>query len=157
MVWKALSSSVQVRSQENKNTFRGTKRRMPKMSTYRVEKFVEMEKHSHVVSIHTANKAIVLRFFQCANNALPHNRGKWPNISEVYLVLTVIVEIFVHVKISNSSVPQLSYATNFCTATVVCHALVYVHGFRMLLNFVLSAKSTKYTKLNRVRKYLRLQ
>ena len=57
---------------------------------------------------------------------------------------TVIVEIFVRVKISYSSVPQRSYATNFRTATVVCHALVYVHGFRMLLNFVLSAKSTKY-------------
>ena len=33
----------------------------------------------------------------------------------------------------------------------------YVYGFRMLLNFVLSAKSTKYTKLNRIRKFVRLQ
>ena len=37
------------------------------------------------------------------------------------------------------------------------HALVCVHSFRMLLNFVPSAKSTKYTKINRVRKFLRLQ
>ena len=29
----------------------------------------------------------------------------------------------------------------------VSDAFVYVYGFRMLLNFVLSAKSTKYTKL----------
>ena len=70
---------------------------------------------------------------------------------------TIIGEIFVRVKISYSSVPQLSYATNFRTAKVVSHALVYVQGFRMLLNFVLSAKSTKYTKLNRVRKFVRLQ
>ena len=67
---------------------------------------------------------------------------------------TVIVEFFVRVKISYSSVPQLSYATNFRTAPVVSHALVCMHGFRLLLNFVLSAKSTKYTKLNRVQKFL---
>ena len=70
---------------------------------------------------------------------------------------TVIAEIFVRVKISYSSVCQLSYARNFRTATVVSDTLVYVYGFRMLLNFVLSAKSTKYTKLNRVRKFVRLQ
>ena len=69
---------------------------------------------------------------------------------------TVIAEIFVRVKISYSSVCQLSYVRNFRTATVVSDTLVYVYGFRMLLNFVLSAKSTKYTKLNRVRKFVRL-
>ena len=70
---------------------------------------------------------------------------------------TVIAEIFVRVKISYSSVCQLSYARNFRTATVVSDTHAYVYGFRMLLNFVLSAKSTKYTKLNRVRKFVRLQ
>ena len=70
---------------------------------------------------------------------------------------TVIAEIFVRVKISYSSVCQLSYARNFRTATVVSDTLLYVYGFRMLLNFVLSAKSTKYTKLNRVRNFVRLQ
>ena len=70
---------------------------------------------------------------------------------------TVIAEIFVRVKISYSSVCQLSYARNFRTATVVSDILVYVYGFRMLLNFVLPAKSTKYTKLNRVRNFVRLE
>ena len=60
-------------------------------------------------------------------------------------------------KISYSSVGRLSYARNFRTAMVVSDALVYVYGFRMLLNFVHSAKSTKYTKLNRVWKFVRLQ
>ena len=41
--------------------------------------------------------------------------------------------------------------------TVVSDAHAYEYGFRMLLNFVVSAKSTKYTKLNRVRKFVRLQ
>ena len=71
--------------------------------------------------------------------------------------VTVIAEIFVRVKISYSGVCQLSYARNFRTATVVSDTHAYVYGFRMLLNFVLSAKSTKYTKLNRVRKFVRLQ
>ena len=88
-------------------------------------------------------------------NALP--RENWDRGRHQPGLTTVIVEIFVRVKISYSSVTQLSYATNFRTATVVSHALIYVHGFRMQLNFVLSAKSTKYTKLNRVRKFLRLQ
>ena len=70
---------------------------------------------------------------------------------------TVIAEIFVRVKISYSSVCRLSYARNFRTATVVSDTHAYVYGFRMLLNFVLSAKSTKYTKLNRVRNFVRLQ
>ena len=69
---------------------------------------------------------------------------------------TVIAEIFVRVTISNSSVCRLSYARNFRTATVVSDTLVYMYGFRMLLNFVLSAKSTKYTKLNRVQKFVQL-
>ena len=68
---------------------------------------------------------------------------------------TVIAEIFV--KISYSSVRRISYAINFRTARTVSHTLVYVHGLRVLQHFVLSAKSTKSTKLNRVRKYLRLQ
>ena len=54
-------------------------------------------------------------------------------------------------------VRELSYAINFRTATAVSHTFGYGHGFRVLLNFVLSAKSTKYTKLNRIRKFLRLQ
>ena len=70
---------------------------------------------------------------------------------------TVIAEIFVRVKMSYSSVCQLSYARNFRTATVVSDTHACVYGFRMLLNFVLSPKSTKYTKLNRVRKFVRLQ
>ena len=70
---------------------------------------------------------------------------------------SVIAEIFIRVKISYSSVCQLSYARNFRTATLVSDTHAYVYGFRMLLNFVLSAKSTKYTKLNRVRKFVRLQ
>ena len=69
--------------------------------------------------------------------------------------ITVIAEIFVRVKVSYSSVCRLSYARNFRTATMVSDTLVYVYGFRMVLNFVLSAKSTKYTKLNRVRKFVR--
>ena len=44
-----------------------------------------------------------------------------------------------------------SSAIKFRTATVVSHSLLYVHGFRLLLNLVLPAKSTKYTKLNRRR------
>ena len=48
---------------------------------------------------------------------------------------TVIAEIFVRVKISYSSVCQLSYAGNFRTATVVSDTLVYAYGFRMLLLF----------------------
>ena len=70
---------------------------------------------------------------------------------------TVIAEIFVRVKISYSSVREFSYAINFRTLKAVSHTLVYAQGFRMLLIFVLSAKSTKYTKLNRVLKFLRLQ
>ena len=70
---------------------------------------------------------------------------------------TVIAEIFVHVKVSYSSVHERSYAINFHTARTMSHTLLNVHGFRMLLNFVLPAKSTKSTKLNRVRKFLRLQ
>ena len=72
-------------------------------------------------------------------------------------MVTVIAEIFVRVKISYSSVCQISYARNFRTATVMSDTHAYVYGFRMLLNFVLSAKSTKYTKLNRVWKFVRLQ
>ena len=56
---------------------------------------------------------------------------------------TVIAEIFVRVKISYSSARELSYAINFRTARAMSHTLVCVHSFRMLLNFVLSAKSTK--------------
>ena len=49
-------------------------------------------------------------------------------------VNTVIAEIFVSVNISYSSVRELSYAINFHTARTVSHTLLYVHGFRMLLN-----------------------
>ena len=74
-----------------------------------------------------------------------------------WIYSTEIAEIFVRVKISYSSVRELSYAINYRTAMMVSHTLLYVHGFRMLLNFVLSAESTKSTKLNRVRKFVRLQ
>ena len=70
---------------------------------------------------------------------------------------TGIAEISVRVKISYSSVHKLSYAVNFRTARAVSNTLVNMHGFRMLLIFIFSAKSTKYTKLNRVQKFLRLQ
>ena len=52
---------------------------------------------------------------------------------------------------------KLSYAINFRTVRAVSHTLVYMHSFRMLLNLVLLAKSTKNTQLNRVRKVLQLQ
>ena len=48
---------------------------------------------------------------------------------------TVIAEIFVRVKISYSSVRELSYATNFRTVRAVSHSLAYMHGFRLLLKF----------------------
>ena len=58
---------------------------------------------------------------------------------------TVIAEIFVRVKFSHSSVRELSYAINFRTARTVSHTLLYVHGFRMLLNFrTFSRKYKKY-------------
>ena len=63
---------------------------------------------------------------------------------------TEFAEIFVRVKISYSSVRELSYAIQFRTARVMSNALVYMYGFRMRLNFVLSAQSTKFMKLNRV-------
>ena len=44
---------------------------------------------------------------------------------------------------------------NFCMRAML-HTLVYVDGFCLLPIFVLSAKSTNYTKLNWVRKFLRL-
>ena len=68
-----------------------------------------------------------------------------------YLLTTVIAEIFVRVKISYSSACQLSYARNFRTSTVVSETHAYVYGFRVLINFVLSANSTKYTKLMRTK------
>ena len=63
-------------------------------------------------------------------------------------------EMFVLVKISYSSVRELSCGINVRTARTVSHTLLYVHGFRTLLNFVLSVESTKAI---RVRKVLRLQ
>ena len=67
---------------------------------------------------------------------------------------TVTAEIFVRVKISYSSVRELSYAVKFRTARTMSHTLLYMHGFRMLLNFVFSTtESTKSTKLNRVRNF----
>ena len=64
--------------------------------------------------------------------------------------LLATAEIFVRVKISYSSLREFSYAIKFCTARAVSQTLVSLHDFRMLINFVLSAESTKYTKLNRV-------
>ena len=52
----------------------------------------------------------------------------------------MIAEIFVRVKISYSSVRELSYAINLRTLRAVSHTLVYVQDFRLLLIFVLSAK-----------------
>ena len=46
-------------------------------------------------------------------------------------------------KILYPSVRELSYTINFRTVRVVLHTLLYVHGFRMLLNFLLSAKVRK--------------
>ena len=71
------------------------------------------------------------------------------------ILATVIVEICIRLKISYSGVRKLSYAIIFRTARTVSHTLLHVHGFRMRLNFVLSAESMKSTKLNRVRKFLR--
>ena len=65
-------------------------------------------------------------------------------MSHFIVPCTVIADIFVRVKISYSSVCELSYSINFRTA----NTLSYVHRFRMLLNFVLSAESTKSTKSN---------
>ena len=62
------------------------------------------------------------------------------------LNVTVIAENFVRVKISYSSICRLSYAINFRTATVVSDTLVYMYGFCLPLNFVLSANCTEYTK-----------
>ena len=50
---------------------------------------------------------------------------------------TVITNISVSVKNSNSSVCELSINTR--TARTVSHAIVYIHDFRMLINFVRSA------------------
>ena len=86
-----------------------------------------------------------------------HYLGTAPSQHRDGFLITVIAEIFVRVKISYSSVREFSYAINFRTLKPVSRTLVYVQGFRMLLIFVLSAKSTKYTKLNRVLKFLRLQ
>ena len=69
----------------------------------------------------------------------------------------LIAEIFVLVKISHSSVRELSCGINVRTARTVSHTLLYVHGFRTLLNFVLSVEGANSTKLTRVRKVLRLQ
>ena len=88
----------------------------------------------------------------CANLGETPGFGESPPnqpISGLVIFSTVIAEIFVRVKISYSSVCQLSYSRNFHgTATVVSDTHANVYGFRMLLNFVLSAESTK---LNRVR------
>ena len=70
---------------------------------------------------------------------------------------TLITEMFIHVKMSYSSVREISYAINFRTARMASHPLLYVHVFRMRLNFVLSVESTKSKKLSRVRKFLRSQ
>ena len=70
---------------------------------------------------------------------------------------TVIAEIFVWVKVSYTSVLELLYAINFRRARTVSHTLVCVHAFRVLLNFMLSAKRASKTKLNRLRKFLSLQ
>ena len=96
----------------------------------------------------------LLQCLHCTDEAhIGRNRGTL----SAKIENTVIAEIFVRVKISYSSACRLPCARNFRTATVVSDTLVYVYGFRMLLNFVLSAKSTKYTKLNRVWKFVRLQ
>ena len=111
------------------------------------KKFYLHENTSSVVSLHAT---------YCKNTKFSYATNFHNHIFSWFLN-TVIAEIFVRVKNLYSSVCRLSYARNFRTATVVSDTLVYVYGFRMLLNFVLSAKSTKYTKLNRVRKFVRLQ
>ena len=75
-----------------------------------------------------------------------------------FKVHTVIAEIFVRVKISYSSMHGLSYPRHFRTARAECAytgiraSLSYATKFRTL-----TSKSTQNTKLNRVRKFLRLQ
>ena len=73
------------------------------------------------------------------------------------ILTTEITENFARVKMLYSSVCELSYPVKFRTARAVSHALVNVYGVRMLITFVPTAKSTKYTKINRVQKFLRLQ
>ena len=122
----------------------------------------QTKKHSNSILGRLQNNFVRVSDQQNSNNlnklfpylAIQHTKGAyWKSLDRT----TVIAEIFVREKISYSGVCRLSYAGNFRTATVVSDTLVYVYGFRMLLNFVLSAKSTKYTKLNRVRKFVQLQ
>ena len=56
---------------------------------------------------------------------------------------TVIAEIFVREKIRTPAFADFR-TPNFRTARAMLQTLVYVYGFRMLKNVVLSAKSTKY-------------
>ena len=68
-----------------------------------------------------------------------------PKVFEKY-PYTVIAEIIVCVKFSYSGLLELSHTINFRIAGTGSHTLVCMHGFLVLLNFVLSAKSTKQMK-----------
>ena len=52
---------------------------------------------------------------------------------------------------------ELSYAINFRTARTVWHTLVYVHGIRMQLNFVLLGKKYEVYEKNYWQNFLQLQ
>ena len=67
-------------------------------------------------------------------HSMEHTKG-WNAKSIVHI--TVIAEIFVHVKIPFSCVRELSFAKIFHTARMVSHTL---HNFRMLLKFVHSVQ-----------------
>ena len=74
-------------------------------------------------------------------------------------MVTVIAEISTHVQNSYSSFHELSYAINFRTARAVSHSL---HSIRVWLSYAtkfrtFSQTRMKYTKLNRVWKFLQLQ
>ena len=73
------------------------------------------------------------------------------------VLITGIAEIFIHIKVLCCGVRELLYPINFRAAGVVSHTFGYVHGSCVLPNFEVSANSAKSSKLNPVRKFLRLQ
>ena len=103
---------------------------------------------------HSPKRSVFVFFANVANYGRPliaeiFVRTQWWSTFNFLQIVSrkLLTNCFVRIKISYSSVRDLSYALNFHTARTVSHTLLYVHGFRMLLNFVLSAKSTKSTKL----------
>ena len=80
----------------------------------------------------------------CQSHCLPRT---------MHETVTVFAEIFVR-TLAFASFRALKFS---CSEDGVAYTVIYVYGFRMLLNFVLSAQRTKSTKSNRVQKFLRLQ